>query len=504
MKKIILMVMATILCLPTITAQSVYKMSGTCGTDVVWTFDGYTLIISNVSKTFKDVSIENYDVESNIAPWIKKKLDIRKVYIGKAIKRIGSCAFANCQALQEVVFEGTDMREIGWGAFMNCSRLRNISLPVQLSQIETIAFANCSSIISVKIPDQCRVGDQAFVSCDNLKSIELSATSVLGHYVFASEVNHNNRVRHSLYDGEIIRIPSYINSDNSHEFGLSKSSVEKCLEDRKVDLDYDYLTSDVDSMIPVSSVTRNDTYALVIGNQNYRFASDVPYAIHDARVFGDYCKKTLGIPAGNVHIVEDATKQMMLEEELEDWVKSIENRNEKNFIFYYAGHGVPDIKNGNKAYILPTDVRGTNVKRGIGLDDFYSLLGELDFRQTSVFLDACFSGVNRLNEGVTEGLRAVEIDAEDAKLGAGALVVFSAAKGNETAQGFPEQGHGLFTYYLLKALQESGGYISYGALSDRIITNVSSQALEMKMHKQQTPSISASERIGESWRRIFF
>jgi uncharacterized caspase-like protein len=257
-------------------------------------------------------------------------------------------------------------------------------------------------------------------------------------------------------------------------------------------------------MIPTSYLTRNDTYALIIGNQNYRFASDVPYAIHDARVFGDYCKQTLGIPAGNVHIVEDATKQMILEEEFEDWMKNISNREEKKLIVYYAGHGVPDIKNKNKAYILPTDVRGTNAKRGISLNDFYSMLGELDFRQTSVFLDACFSGVNRSNEGVTEGLRAVEIDAEESTLGGGSLIVFSAAKGNETAQGFPEQGHGLFTYYLLKAIQETGGEINFGELSDQIKNNVSSQALEMKLHKKQTPATNASENIAEKWRRLRF
>ena len=505
MKRYFLMVMMTVLCLQGINSQSVYKSSGTCGEDVMWTFDGYTLILTNVSKKSFSVAMDDYDLTNKIAPWIKKKLDVRKVQIENGITRIGSCAFAGCQSLQEVVFQSAAMREIGWGAFMNCSRLRSISFPEHLSQIETIAFANCNSLISVNIPDQCRVGVQAFVSCDNLKSIELGATSIIGHHAFASEININNKVRHSLYKGEIIRIPSYINADNSHEFGLSRSSVEKCVKGREMELNYDYMTSDVDSMIPTSYLIRNNTYALIIGNQNYRFASNVPYAIHDARVFGEYCKKTLGIPAGNVHIAEDATKQMILEEELEDWVKNIADREEKSLIVYYAGHGVPDVKNRNKAYILPTDVRGTNAKRGIALDEFYTMLGELNFKQTSVFLDACFSGVNRTNEGVAEGLRAVEIDAEDTALGGGgSLVVFSAAKGNETAQGYPEQGHGLFTYYLLKALQDTSGELSYGTLSETIEKNVSAQALEMKMHKKQTPSTNVSEQIADKWRKFKF
>ena len=271
-----------------------------------------------------------------------------------------------------------------------------------------------------------------------------------------------------------------------------------------MDEDYDYATSQVDTIIPQGYKVRYDTYALIIGNQNYRFVSDVPYAIHDARTFAEYCKKTLGIPTENIHITEDATKQMIMEEELEDWISQIPYRDDKKLIVYYAGHGVPDIKNKNKAYILPTDVRGTNPKRGIALDEFYSKLGELAFQQTSVFLDACFSGINRNNEGVSEGLRGVEIEAEDATFGDGSVVVFTAAQGNETAQGYPEEGHGLFTYYLLKELQNTEGIVSYGDLSDNIKTNVSGQALQLKMRKKQTPATSCSEKISSVWRDLTF
>jgi hypothetical protein len=328
----------------------------------------------------------------------------------------------------------------------------------------------------------------------------------LGSHVFSTEVNINGKARHKLYDKEITRLPSYVNGGNCKEYGFARSAVEKCLSNKKAEAseDYDYATSDVDKTIPVGFYTRNNTYALIIGNQNYRFVGNVPYAIHDARVFADYCKKTLGIPVENVHIAEDATKEMILEEELEDWVSNIPERENKKLIVYYAGHGVPDIKNHNKAYLLPTDVRGTNPKRGIALDDFYAKIGELGFNQTSVFLDACFSGVNRDHEGVSEGLRGVEIEAEETSVSDGTVVVFTAAQGNETAQGFAEEGHGLFTYYLLKELQSSQGSISFGDLSDNIGTQVSRKALEMKLRKKQTPSTKPSESIADKWRRLQF
>lgn len=502
MKRYIFTVVLTIFGFLSIFAQTGAGFEGTCGTDCKWTFDGFTLTISNVNKRGLNVKMNDYNTKSDLAPWIKKRLNVRKVDIKKGISNIGSCAFANMTNLQEVVFNDPSLQSIGWGAFLNCTHLRTISLPVKLKEIGTIAFANCNALASVKLPDQCRVADQAFASCRNLKSVELSPTTILGHYVFASEADDDGITRHALYNGEVRRVPAYINKENCHEYGFAPSTIANVTNGNAGSEDYDYATSEIDTDIPYGPYVRNNTYALIIGNQNYRFVSDVPYAIHDARVFAEYCKNTLGIPAENIHISEDATKQMILEEELQDWLGSIPNPEQKKLLVYYAGHGVPDVKNHNKAYLLPTDVRGTNPSRGIALDDFYRKIGDMDFRQATVFLDACFSGVNRDNEGVTEGLRGVEIDAEDPTMGDGNLVVISAAKGNETAQGLPEEGHGLFTYYLLQELRYSNGLIRLGELSDNVSGNVSSKALQMKMRKKQTPTTNVSGRLGDNWRML--
>ena len=158
----------------------------------------------------------------------------------------------------------------------------------------------------------------------------------------------------------------------------------------------------------------------------------------------------------------------------------------------------------NKAYILPTDVRGTKPQNGISLDDFYSRVGDLAFNQTSIFLDACFSGINRDNESVNEGMRGVEIEAEEGTLSSGNVVVFSAAQGNETAQGYQEQGHGLFTYYLLKNIQLSNGLIYFGELANNLQHQVSNRALQMKLRKPQTPTANASGALSEGWQELTF
>ena len=498
------MLALSLLCMTEISAQYTHKIEGNCGNDVKWSFDGNTLVISNDNKDGLMATMSDYNLTQNVAPWIKKKLNIRKVQLMRGVKNIGSCAFANCKNLQEVLFNGNDLETIGWGAFLNCVRLRNLSLPVQLKNIETIAFANCQALPSINIPDRCRLADQAFVSCTNLKMVDVAPTVILGHHAFAREVEINGVKRHALYEGEIRRLPPYVNVGNCQEFGFSKESVDQCTNTEVQAANYDYATSEVDTIIPVSVVTRQNTYALIIGNQNYRFVSNVPYAIHDARVFGDYCKTALGVPVANIHIAEDATKQMILEEEIDDWISKIPNREEKNLIVYYAGHGVPDVKNKNKAYILPTDVRGTNPQRGIALDALYNKLGELAFNQTSVFIDACFSGVNRNNEGVTEGLRGVEIEAEEPTFADGNIVVFTAAQGNETAQGYPQEGHGLFTYCLLRQLQTTQGFINFGTLSDQIKSEVSQRAMELQLRKPQTPVTSHSDKLADTWRDMSF
>ena len=96
-----------------------------------------------------------------------------------------------------------------------------------------------------------------------------------------------------------------------------------------------------------------------------------------------YCEKTLGIPVENIHLVEDGTKAMISEEEFQ-WLKSINNREMKKLIVYYAGHGVPDIHDSNKAYLLPTDIRGTKPSNGISLNDFYASIGDLDFTRMRI------------------------------------------------------------------------------------------------------------------------
>ena len=87
--------------------------------------------------------------------------------------------------------------------------------------------------------------------------------------------------------------------------------------------------------------------------------------------------------------------------------------------------------------------------------------------------------------------RGVARAPEKADAPQGKMVTLSAATGEETAYPYEEQQHGMFTYYILKGLQDSKGKISLGDLADYVQTQVRQRSIVIN-HKSQTPTVSAS------------
>lgn len=254
--------------------------------------------------------------------------------------------------------------------------------------------------------------------------------------------------------------------------------------------------SDVDMNIPTTSVLSANTFAVIIANENYRREKGVDYALNDGNAFCEYCKKTLGIPEKNIRICTDATFLDMKAEV--DWLTNISKMyaGEARLVFYYAGHGIPD-EGSKDAYLLPVDGMGSNPSTGYKLSDLYASLGESNSKSSVVFLDACFSGAQRNGEMMASA-RGVAIKAK-AAAPKGNMVVLSAATGDETAYPFYEKGHGMFTYYLLKILQDTNGEATLGEISDYVITQVSRKSM-VENSKSQTPTAMASANLEEDWR----
>lgn len=260
------------------------------------------------------------------------------------------------------------------------------------------------------------------------------------------------------------------------------------------------LFSDVNSNIPITSQINENTFAVIIANENYRRESKVEYALSDGAIFKEYCLKTLGIPHSNIHHINDATFNDIRAEI--QWIRKVADayNGEAKFIFYYAGHGIPD-ENTNSAYLLPIDGFGSDVATGYKISDLYETLSKSPSEYTLVLLDACFSGSERSGKMLASS-RGIALKVK-ADIPSGNLVVFSAATGDETAFPYREQSHGMFTYFLLKKLQETNGNVTLGELSDYIVKNVSRRSI-VDNAKSQTPTVISSVDLLPKWRTIRF
>lgn len=252
---------------------------------------------------------------------------------------------------------------------------------------------------------------------------------------------------------------------------------------------------DVDINIPVTQTKNSNTFVVVYANEDYKRLEKVPYAKQDGKVFAEYCVKTLGIPKENIHVVENATLNEMQSEIY--WLSQVcdaFNGNAK-VIVYYSGHGIPS-ENEKSAYLLPVDGDGTRVESGYKLDDLYSSIEKLSSSMVCVFIDACFSGMRKDGEALVPA-RGVALKAKPSTP-QGNMVVFSAAQGDETAYPNNDEQHGMFTYYLLKKLQETKGDVTLQDLGNYITTNVRQQSI-VKNGKSQTPCVTPSVTLDASW-----
>ena len=257
------------------------------------------------------------------------------------------------------------------------------------------------------------------------------------------------------------------------------------------------LTSDVDKNIPMTNTKNGNTFVVIIANENYQSVAAVPFALNDGNIFYEYCVKTLGVPEKQVKYIQNATGNQIKQQV--GWLQTICDvfGKDAQIIFYYSGHGIPD-ESSHTAYLLPVDGFGTDVTTGYKLDNLYTALGNIPSKNVTVFMDACFSG-NTRNDG-KEMLVAAKGVAIKARSGMpqGNMVVFSAAQGDETAYPDYEEKHGMFTYYLLKKLQETEGNVTLQELGEYIIDNVRKKSVING--KLQTPCVTPSATLDASWR----
>ncbi|MBI3554461.1 MAG: ankyrin repeat domain-containing protein [Elusimicrobia bacterium] len=219
---------------------------------------------------------------------------------------------------------------------------------------------------------------------------------------------------------------------------------------------------------------RTKDFALVVGIEKYSKLPDAPFAERDADAVKAHLL-ALGIPERNIVMLKGgAATRGSLQGYLEEWLPK--NAGPASTIFfYYSGHGAPDPKSG-EAFLVPWDGDAAFLQStAYPLNKLYKALGSLTANQVIVVLDSCFSGAGGRSV-LAKGARPLVTRVE-----AGALppsvALLAAAKGDEITGTIDGQGHGIFTYYLLKGLNE-------GAASTASLFNYLKPKVQDEAHRQ--------------------
>ncbi len=270
----------------------------------------------------------------------------------------------------------------------------------------------------------------------------------------------------------------------------SQSIVVASTKEDKTKIEQASFKSDVDMNIPANTQTSENKFALIIGNEDYTTYQsglttemNVMFANADATAFRNYCTRTLGVPEKNVVFVLDATAGKM-NKALNQFSELLSVSNGKAIAYvFYAGHGLPDEKT-KESYIIPVDVSGSDLSGAVKLSSFYSKLTEHPSTQINVFIDACFSGGGR-ESGLMAYTRGVKVAPSEEFL-TGNICIFSATTGEESSLPWKEKQHGLFTYYLLKKIQETKGDVTLATLYEYVRDKVVLESVRTNS-KKQTP-----------------
>lgn len=480
---------------------------GKAGPNVRWNLDGQGHLTFSGSGPMKDFGKQPYHPKR-----------VKSAVVDEGITTLGDNVFSGCSGLVDVTLPST-LKSIGHNAFDGCSSLSVLTIPYGTESIGHNAFSGCSQLTEIDLPGSVRnVDAQAFSGCKNLAIVRLPSTlKTLGAKAFkgCKLLNVFNELPQFVNSGSADYYAIPATAIESYWDGYAKAAVAEepkakvAAQPKKSSVadavtveakiaPTDYVVDEIDLSIPFTNRTNDKTYAIIISNENYRKMEDVPFAINDGEVFARYCERTLGIPKNNIIMHTDATSGI-IKEAIEDL--KLANRvvgSEMKVIVYYSGHGAPD-DNNLESYLIPVDASRVNPAVCIPLSYLYGSLAEMDVESATVFIDACFSGGER-NGGTlmaANGERKVKRVPKKAALD-GNIVVFSATDADQTALPYYEKGHGMFTYFLLKKLNESRGSVSLAELGDYLKENVNRSAFTVN-RREQTPTMSVSPSVSNRW-----
>lgn len=147
-------------------------------------FDG--MIFADVENSIESVSFES-DKDISLNGVFGSAEKIKAISLPQNLSKIDSMDFCLCSSLETITIPAS-VTEIGSYAFQNNKSLKSITFEGNITMIGAHCFDGCEQLISVVLPDTIsQIGEYAFYNCASLKEITLpSSLTVVEKFSFGN------------------------------------------------------------------------------------------------------------------------------------------------------------------------------------------------------------------------------------------------------------------------------------------------------------------------------
>lgn len=183
---------------------------GTLGDNLKWYYDE---IEQSLTISGGGHMISYYPSPS---PWKNYRELISRIIIREGVMSISDYAFADCSNVYSVAIPNS-VRSIGYYAFYGCTSLQTLTIPSSVKEICNYAFCLCNRLSTINFSEGLSIiGYAAFAGCSSLSTIVLpSSLEYIGSYAFEGCSNVYNVYCYADYP------PKVVGMSINDEFGLS-------------------------------------------------------------------------------------------------------------------------------------------------------------------------------------------------------------------------------------------------------------------------------------------
>jgi Flp pilus assembly protein TadD len=250
----------------------------------------------------------------------------------------------------------------------------------------------------------------------------------------------------------------------------------------------------------VTELSFNNVYGLIIGVSDYKYVTKLKYAHKDAELIAMALERAF--PYAN-HDLKVFTENQATEFTVLNGLQQISSRAKDGdlVVFYFAGHGdvaFIDEEEGRvkRGYYLThsaNDSRGYEAGGAIRFDDVHDSIVGITNKGAKVYLitDACRAGTIIDAKGASLTLNALNTGFER-------TTKFLSCEPDELSYEFDDLQHGVYTYYLVKQLDQQSQDSEDGIITRRslqksleIVENIVLQ----REGKQQTPVLHGAKAL---------